>query len=679
MVVSMAAPAGAKSGDRTTSRQGLTDVDHRPATELRAPAAAGWLYFSQDSNANGLHLLDLSTGAGTLVGASGVTNLTVGLAPGAIPHTLLGSKWAGLLRIRIDGGGATQIGPAGAEGLAHNTVTGRLYGAINAGFFEADPDTGVPVAELPSPGFDVEGIAADPVHNRVFGIGDGTELRVYQVDTRTWSTVADTGLTWNDAGLAYDPAADLLYAVSQSTGANLYQINPNTGTPKLIGPTGVSGLSSGGLAFISGAPVYVAAGWNLDFVYLLDGNMNRVGAMPAGASDPNGVVTDGTLVFTGHPESQEVVARDLNGNERFRWSAPLGALQGMELVGQELAVMRADLGGNIDYYSLRGQFLRRVPIQPPTGQLGNTVEGLAYDGTLLWHLGYSIYGSDPATGVLERSIANPAQGCAFGGTGLAIGAPGELTVACTNGNWYKVDSITGVVFASGNNGLDMYGLGALLPAYLAATWSGDAVRWLDRSMALRGSYPAGASEPNGITSNGTLAFTGHFHSQEVVARDLFGVEWFRWSGALTGLQGLELVHRALAVARSLEVPVIQFHEPGTGALIRSIPSVTEVEGLAFDGRLLWQLASSLHGTNPANGAVVRTIPNAAGDCSFDGTGITAAGNGQLLLACTNGDWFWVSSADGSVIAAGNNGLDMFGLTAVPRPSWPRAFLPVFMR
>jgi hypothetical protein len=57
-----------------------------------------------------------------------------------------------------------------------------------------------------------------------------------------------------------------------------------------------------------------------------------------------------------------------------------------------------------------------------------------------------------------------------------------------------------------------------------------------------------------------------------------------------------------------------------------------------------------------------TIPNAAIGEDFGGTGITSAGAGQLVLAGPSGNWWLVSSADGSVIDSGSNGLNMFGLT-----------------
>ena len=53
-------------------------------------AQAGSLYFSVDDDADGLYLLDTTTGAATHVGASGVTGNTVGLTESGTPGLLYG-------------------------------------------------------------------------------------------------------------------------------------------------------------------------------------------------------------------------------------------------------------------------------------------------------------------------------------------------------------------------------------------------------------------------------------------------------------------------------------------------------------------------------------------------------------------------------------------------------------
>ena len=42
-------------------------------------------------------------------------------------------------------------------------------------------------------------------------------------------------------------------------------------------------------------PAFVAATWNDDSVHLLADDLTSQGSFPAGAADPNGIATDGTM------------------------------------------------------------------------------------------------------------------------------------------------------------------------------------------------------------------------------------------------------------------------------------------------------------------------------------------------------------------------------------------------
>jgi len=206
------------------------------------------------------------------------------------------------------------------------------------------------------------------------------------------------------------------------------------------------------------------------------------------------------------------------------------------------------------------------------------------------------------------------------------------------------------------------------PAFVACTWNDNAVHLLDASLADISSFPAGASSPNGVAFDGTLIYTGHFLSQEVIAYDLAGVEQFRWSDAgLAGLQGLTIVGSELA-AMDASSDLIRFYDPVAGSENRNFSSGPDgggVEGLTYDGTYLWALGNnSLYGMDPVDGSVDLTIPNAAVNCSYTGTGIAVAAPGELVLACVDGTWYRVSAADGSVITSGNNGLNMYGLEAL---------------
>ncbi len=199
--------------------------------------------------------------------------------------------------------------------------------------------------------------------------------------------------------------------------------------------------------------------------------------------------------------------------------------------------------------------------------------------------------------------------------------------------------------------------------YVAGTWNDDAVHLLDASLDDLGSFPAGATRPNGMATDGVTIWSGHYNPQVVVAYNFAGQELYRWSANLSGLQGMELVNGELAIYRNMS---IGFHNPQTGALIRTIPGHGGIEGLAFDGKLLWELDGNyIYGIDLIDGSAAITITNAASGCMYEGTGLAAGAPGVLTLSCTDGKWFQVSSADGSVIVTGTNGLNMFGLAYVP--------------
>lgn len=195
--------------------------------------------------------------------------------------------------------------------------------------------------------------------------------------------------------------------------------------------------------------------------------------------------------------------------------------------------------------------------------------------------------------------------------------------------------------------------------YVVATWNDNSVHVIDEGLNDISSFPTGATEPNGVATDGTIIYSGHFSTQEVWAYDLTGEVQFSWmSPSLSGCQGLELVDGELAVATN---NVIDFLNPADGTFLRSIPAnATGIEGLGYDGTLLWLLGDDLVGVNPADGTVVTTIPNAAAGCTYTGTGISPDGEGNLTLVCEDGSWFIVSDADGSTLASGNNGLNMYG-------------------
>jgi hypothetical protein len=214
---------------------------------------------------------------------------------------------------------------------------------------------------------------------------------------------------------------------------------------------------------------------------------------------------------------------------------------------------------------------------------------------------------------------------------------------------------------------------AIDSGYVAATWNDNAVHILDDSLNDINSFPAGSDHPNGIATDGETIWTGHFSpNPDIIAYNFQGDILYSWPIG-GGLQGMELFYNQLAIFRSTKAGVIDFYEASTGTYVRSIPSAEPggIEALAFDGELLWQLGDFIYGTNPWSGAILATIFNAAAsDCEAQGTGMAASAPGQLTLACTNGNWYIISVADGSVLDSGNNSLDMYGLKHFPPLPYP---------
>lgn len=202
------------------------------------------------------------------------------------------------------------------------------------------------------------------------------------------------------------------------------------------------------------APTYVTGLWSDETIHILDENFNSLSSFAAGASLPNGVGASAGLIFSGHFVTQEVIAYDFSGTQQYSFSSgSFSGLQGLTVTGTEIAVAT---NGMTEFYTLGGTFVRSF------ANSGVTVEGLGFDGTLIWEIGNTLIGRDPLTGAVVRDIPNAALACDFGGTGIADGGANALALACTDGSWFLVSDTTGAVLLGGNNGLNMYGLDNVL-------------------------------------------------------------------------------------------------------------------------------------------------------------------------------------------------------------------------
>ncbi len=216
---------------------------------LMATSVQAQLYFSRDNNSQ-LYRLNTNTAAATLVATTGTTSNTVGLTETNDPNILLGSTWTELSRINISAGTHTIVGTivSGAEGLAWDPTTSKLYGYINNDFFTLNPATAARTATLAPTPVEVEGLAWR--NGFIYGLGGtNSSLYRYNIAGNTWSLVGNTGLSFQDStGLAWNPFIDILYAKSEGSG-NLYAIDPLTAANTLIGNTGIT--EGGGLAFVA--------------------------------------------------------------------------------------------------------------------------------------------------------------------------------------------------------------------------------------------------------------------------------------------------------------------------------------------------------------------------------------------------------------------------------------------
>lgn len=207
----------------------------------------------------------------------------------------------------------------------------------------------------------------------------------------------------------------------------------------------------------AGVITYVSATWGDNAVHILDANLNNLFSFAAGSTNPNGIATDGNLIWTAHFTTQEVIAYDFSGVQQFSWAATTG-LQGLEYIStDEMALFTS--GPNINFYHpLSGAFVRSF------AAVAGTVEGLAWDGQYLWQLETNlIYATSIVDGSVFFTLPNAAGGAPFGGTGIANSGPNTLTLAGADGNWWTVSKTDGSVISSGNNGLPMYGL-AFVPS-----------------------------------------------------------------------------------------------------------------------------------------------------------------------------------------------------------------------
>ncbi|MCC9599551.1 hypothetical protein LOC67_03185 [Stieleria sp. JC731] len=180
----------------------------------------GQLYLSSNSGAdtaNNLYVVDQMTGAASLVGNTGVANLT-GLAFDPVNKVMYGGTGTGnsLYTINTTNASTTLVGSYGVS------VSGQ-------------------------------GLAFDPITQSLW-LADALTDNLFEVNTMTGqaSQVGFTSLT-APVGLAVDPLTGSIYSVDHLSDA-LYTLDRTTGTATFIGQLGFDAFNVGLAARVSAIP-----------------------------------------------------------------------------------------------------------------------------------------------------------------------------------------------------------------------------------------------------------------------------------------------------------------------------------------------------------------------------------------------------------------------------------------
>lgn len=236
------------------------------AAHAQTPATDGVCYGSTGVNDGGrLLTIDPDTGAGTLVGASGV-NALPGLAinsAGEIYATdnLLDSN---LYRIDASTGAATFVGNMAIEGpdgiafddndVLYVTETYEL-----GNLYTVDVTTAVPTLVGSLDGLPVDdnmtGLAFDPIDGTLYGSTGGSTKpdTIYTIDKSTGAVtlVGSTGLGGSTPDLFFDDAGNLFGSKGGGGGSNtLISIDPLTAAGTAIGPIGFASVSGLDCAYL---------------------------------------------------------------------------------------------------------------------------------------------------------------------------------------------------------------------------------------------------------------------------------------------------------------------------------------------------------------------------------------------------------------------------------------------
>lgn len=217
------------------------------------PAQAQFLVAVRESS-DVLVSIDPNTLVITPVGPLGTSFNFGGLAYDPFTETLYmigGRGNNALYTVNITTGAATLVGSHGVTdllGLEFDTSTGTLYASQfsrGSSIYTLNPTTGAATL-LGNPGIGLGGLAYDSARDILVGVNDGNG-DLYSINRSTGAlTLLFNGPSNNNSGLAYDPLLDRLWNIDWS--GNLFYYSPSNGYARTTALTGLG--SHDGLAFI---------------------------------------------------------------------------------------------------------------------------------------------------------------------------------------------------------------------------------------------------------------------------------------------------------------------------------------------------------------------------------------------------------------------------------------------
>jgi len=211
-------------------------------------------FFGSDNIGN-LFVIDLLTGAGTLIGTLPTGSTEIECDEGGDPDCFVQNPNGGLAITQFDITNGSGLGPTVEDGAAFNGleyVDGVLYGtSITAGqgpstLQTLDPFTGVATAIGLTGVGPISGLAFDTVSvsGAMYGIAGGPgPANLYTIDLATGvaTVVGSTGI--QAGSLDFGPDGILYAGGTGPDGGNFYRINVTTGASTLVGPTGFSSVT----------------------------------------------------------------------------------------------------------------------------------------------------------------------------------------------------------------------------------------------------------------------------------------------------------------------------------------------------------------------------------------------------------------------------------------------------